>query len=233
MALTLFNKLITGNRKNQAYLVGSASAVIMGVAGYRGLEEEDKPISPWKLTSFSVACGALSGLAWSLTKSSRRKVGNTEEQIVRNAVKPVVIIGLTATLRDMEDERYLRKFHNYGNKDSYSSRYGSSYSYYNKGTSSSSSSSGKYSYPSTSSPDLPWATSNYSNIISDVLNGSSSDDDDDDLTAIGLNDELMSAVNRADSSRSYEQDLGLDDDDDDLESIAVPRSASIDALLHA
>lgn len=212
MGLTLYNKLIVGNRKNQAILAGAASAVILGISAFRQIEEDDKDPDIPKLVRFSLFTGLIAGTIWGCTTAARRKAGKQETEIVKEAVRPVVIIGLAATLKDVEDERYLRRYSsrngsNSSASSSSSSRYSSGYNKVGSGGTDYTSSE----YPSTLRNSTSWldrAGGTYSDLPS---NPSNDESDDETLSALGT-----SVNRRSESARSYDTDLD-DEDDFDIE----------------
>lgn len=104
----MFNKEVLENRIQNGCLAAIGTAPIIGLASYKALEDLRLERDMFKIMKFTLVVSAVSGLVWALFPSSRRKPSETDEEAVRNSYSPKLLIAISESMRDAEDEYIMR-----------------------------------------------------------------------------------------------------------------------------
>lgn len=104
----MFNREVLENRIQNGCLAAIGTAPIIGLASYKALEDLRLERDMLKILKFTLVVSAVSGVIWALFPSSRRKPSQTDEEAVRDSYSPKLLIAISESMRDAEDEQIMR-----------------------------------------------------------------------------------------------------------------------------
>jgi hypothetical protein len=99
----MFNKEVLNNRFQNGCLAAVGTAPIVGLASYKVLEDLKLDRDLGKIIKFTLLVSLVSGLVWSIFPASRRKPSDTDEEAVREAFSPKMLITISEHIKDAED----------------------------------------------------------------------------------------------------------------------------------
>lgn len=99
----MFNKEVLNNRFQNGCLAAVGTAPIVGLASYKVLEDLKLERDLGKIIKFTLLVSLVSGLVWSIFPASRRKPSETDEEAVREAFAPKMLITISEHIKDAED----------------------------------------------------------------------------------------------------------------------------------
>jgi len=99
----MFNKEVLNNRFQNGCLAAVGTAPIVGLASYKVLEDLKLDRDLGKIVKFTLLVSLVSGLIWAVFPASRRKPTETDEEAVREAFSPKMLITISEHIKDAED----------------------------------------------------------------------------------------------------------------------------------
>lgn len=106
----MFNKEVINNRFQNGCLAAIGTAPIVGLASYKVLEDLKLDRDLAKIAKFTLLVSLVSGLVWALFPAARRKPTDIDEEAVREAFSPKMLITISEHIKDAEDA-YIVKLH--------------------------------------------------------------------------------------------------------------------------